>query len=101
MPKVEKVTFFSRKLGESNFKALSSAIEKWGEEKSIPLKFSGVMSQTTRAHRLSRKAYLLGGQRLQLPLTCALYKAHLEEGKDIADFGILGDIAERVGMMSR
>lgn len=101
MPKVDKVTFFTRKLGEANFKALSNAIEKWGEEKNIPLKFSGVMSQSTRAHRLSKKAYLLGGQRLQLPLTCALFKAHLEEGKDIADIGILSDIAEKVGMMSR
>lgn len=101
MPKVDQATFFSKKLGEDNFKTLASAVEKWGEEKGIPLKFSGVMSQSTRGHRLSRKAYLLGGQSLQLPLICALFKVHLEEGKDIADFEVLADVAEKVGMMSR
>ena len=63
--------------------------------------YAGYMSQSTRAHRLSRKAYLLGGQRFQLPVLCGLFKAHLEESKDIADFDVLADIAERVGMMSR
>ena len=58
------------------------------------------MSQTTRAHRLVQKAYKLGGQRLQVPLLCAIFKAHLEDGKDIADFNILADIAESSGTMS-
>lgn len=59
------------------------------------------MSQSTRAHRLSRKAYLTGGQQFQLPLLCALFKANLEQGKDIADFDTLADIAEQTGVMSR
>lgn len=62
---------------------------------------SGYVSQSTRGHRLSRKAYHLGGQKLQLPLLCAIYKAHLQEGKDIADFEVLADIATSVGMMTR
>jgi len=101
MPKVEKTVFFSKKLGAQNFEALQSAVQKWSEEKGIPLNFSGPISQSTRGHRLSRKAYLLGGQKLQLPVLCALYKAHLEDGKDIGDYEVLADIAEKVGMMTR
>lgn len=59
------------------------------------------MSQTTRAHRLSRKAFLIGGQKLQLPLLCELYRSHLGDGEDIADFEILGAISEKVGIMSK
>lgn len=31
----------------------------------------------------------------------ALFKAYLEEGKDIADFDVLSDIAESTGMMTK
>lgn len=63
--------------------------------------FRGVMSPSTRAHRLAQKAYKLGGQKTQLPLLCALFKAHLEDGKDIADIHVLADLANGVGMMSK
>jgi predicted DsbA family dithiol-disulfide isomerase len=59
------------------------------------------MSQSTKAHRLSRKAYKQGGQKLQIPVLRALYKAHLEFEKDIADYDVLGDIAEAEGVMSK
>jgi predicted DsbA family dithiol-disulfide isomerase len=59
------------------------------------------MSQSTRAHRLSRKAYLVGGQEKQLPLLCALFRAFLEDGQDIADLDVLSDIAQQVGVFSK
>lgn len=59
------------------------------------------MSQSTRGHRLSQKAYQIGGEKLQLPLLCALFKAHLEDGRDIADLDVLSDLAEGVGMMTK
>lgn len=59
------------------------------------------MSQTTRAHRLVQKAYQLGGQRLQVPVLCAIFKAHMEDGKDIADYDVLADLAESAGTMSK
>ncbi len=63
--------------------------------------FRGVMSTSTRGHRLSRKAFHLGGEHLQTPLLCAVFKAHLEEGKDIGDIDVLSDIAASVGMMTK
>jgi predicted DsbA family dithiol-disulfide isomerase len=59
------------------------------------------MSQSTHAHRLSRKAYNMGGQQLQLPILSAIFKANLEEEKDISDENVLADLAEKVGMMSK
>jgi predicted DsbA family dithiol-disulfide isomerase len=59
------------------------------------------MSQSTRAHRLAIKASKMGGQQLQLPILCALFKANLEEGRDIADVNVLADLATNVGMMSK
>ncbi len=63
--------------------------------------FQGVMSQTTRAHRLCQKAYKQGGQKLQLPLFLAIFKAYLQEGKDIADIDLLSDVAAEVDVMSK
>jgi len=59
------------------------------------------MSQTTRAHRLCQKAYQLGGQDLQIPLLCAIFKAHMEEGQDIADNDVLATLAEKTRVMSK
>jgi len=100
-PKPDKSTFLSNKLGKDKFELYEKVIAKWSEEKGIPISFRGVMSQSTRGHRLSRKAYQLGGEKLQTPVLCALFKAHLEEGQDIADLEILSDIAAKTGMMTK
>ena len=63
--------------------------------------FKGFVCQTTRAHRLCQKAYQLGGQDFQIPLLKAIYKAYMEEGKDIAEIAVLADIADSAGTMSR
>jgi len=100
-PKVDKTTFYSTRYGKERFSSFEGAITKWAEEKGIPISFRGVMSQSTRAHRLAQKAYKLGGQKVQLPLLCALFKAHLEDGQDIADIKVLAELAESVGMMTQ
>jgi len=59
------------------------------------------MSQSTRAHRLAQKAYQIGGQKLLLPVLCNIFKANLQDSKDIGDNNVLADIAVKVGMMNR
>jgi len=100
-PKVDKSTFYTKQIGKERFSTFEKAISKWAHEKGIPISFRGVMSQSTRAHRLAIKASKMGGQRLQLPILCGLFKANLEEGKDIADINVLADLATSVGMMSK
>ncbi|KJA26341.1 hypothetical protein HYPSUDRAFT_133200 [Hypholoma sublateritium FD-334 SS-4] len=100
-PRVDRADFLQKTFGKDKYTKFEAAITKWGQEKGVPISLHGVMSQTTRAHRLVQKAYKLGGQRLQVPLLCAIFKAHLEDGKDIADYDVLADIAESSGTMSR
>ena len=59
------------------------------------------MTQSIRAHRLSRKAYVLGGQEMQEKFLEALFYAYFTAGKDISDFNVLGDLAEEAGVMSK
>jgi len=99
--KIDKIAFMTQYLGKEVVTKIETAIAKWAEEKGIPIKLSGVMSQSTRAHRLCQKAYKMGGEQLQTPVFCALFKAYLEDGQDIADHSILADIAQKVEMMSR
>ncbi|KAJ6630967.1 thioredoxin-like protein [Mycena sp. CBHHK59/15] len=100
-PKVEKSVFFSNIFGADNFLTLQETIAKWGKEKGVPMSFRGVVSQSTRAHRLSRKAFHVGGQDVQLPYLMAIFRVHLEEGKDVADIDVLSDVAAEVGIMSK
>jgi len=100
-PKVEKKDFFTNIFGAEKFGQLEESIAKWGTEKNVPLTFRGVVSQSTLAHRLSRKAFRLGGMELQLPYLMAIFRVHLQEGKDVGDIGVLSDIAAEVGVMSK
>jgi len=98
--KVDKEQFYRKKVGEEKWEGMKQAIQKWTTEKGIKMSFGGVISQTTSAHRLSRKAYKMGGQNLQLPLITALFKAFSEDEKDIGDLNVLAELAEDVGMMT-
>ncbi|KAG5652768.1 hypothetical protein H0H81_003706 [Sphagnurus paluster] len=73
--KVDKSTFYRNRFGDDKFTNFENAIAKWAKEK--------------------------GGQSLQLPILCGIFKANLEDGKDIADLDVLADIAEGAGMMSK
>jgi predicted DsbA family dithiol-disulfide isomerase len=61
----------------------------------------GVIPSTIRAHRLTMKAYRLGGQLLQLPLLSAIFQASTSEAKDIGSLDVLSDAAETAGVMSK
>ncbi|KAJ7086124.1 thioredoxin-like protein [Mycena belliarum] len=99
-PKVQKAEFFTNTFGADRFAQLEESIAKWAAEKGVPMSFNGVVSQSTRAHRLSRKAFRLGGMKLQLPFLMAVFRAHLQEAKDIGDPDVLADLAVEVGIMS-
>jgi predicted DsbA family dithiol-disulfide isomerase len=100
-PKIEKLDFYKNKLGEEKLTKMTKGITEWANKNGVPITFKGFVSQTTRAHRLCQKAYQLGGQDLQIPLVKAIYKAHMEDGQDIAEIAVLADIADNAGTMSR
>jgi len=43
----------------------------------------------------------MGGQKMQLPFILAIFKAFMEDGKDIADYDVLAEITEEAGVMSK
>jgi predicted DsbA family dithiol-disulfide isomerase len=59
------------------------------------------MSQSTHAHRLVLKARKIGGQKLQTPLITSIFKATMQEGRDISDVDVLSDLAAEGGIMSK
>jgi len=98
--KVDKQQFYSNKIGAAKWESTKQVVEKWTNEKGVKFSFGGVISQTTSAHRLSRKAYKMQGQKLQLPLITALFKAFSEDERDIGDLDVLAELAEDIGMMT-
>jgi len=97
----DRASFFIKRYGQEQFKTIESAVSKWSKEKGIPISFRGPIAQSTRAHRLAVKAYKIGGQSLQLPVLCRIFKANLEECKDISDIDVLADIAAAAKMMTK
>ena len=59
------------------------------------------MSQTIRAHRLSRKAFELGGQEMQEKFLDRLSLAYCGDDTNIGEFEVHGKLAEEVGVMPR
>ena len=61
----------------------------------------GWVCQTIRAHRLSRKAFELGGQEMQEKFMDLLYTAYFTEGKNIGDYDLLAELASQAGIMAK
>ncbi|KAF8920233.1 thioredoxin-like protein [Mucidula mucida] len=101
-PKSTRIEFFQKHLGKEAFEGFrDNSVMKWAEERKLNISFNGIMSSSLRAHRLSRKAYLMGKQNLQLPFLCATFKAYLELNHDISDINVLAHIAEAVKIMPK
>lgn len=96
-----KEEFLKKHMGPEKFAKVEAAIAKWAEEKGVPISLHGVMSESTLAQRLSLKAYNTGGQDMQTLLVLALFKAHLQEAKDIGHVETISDIAEQNNVMSK
>ncbi|KAI0749423.1 thioredoxin-like protein [Daedaleopsis nitida] len=98
---LDKATWYLEKFGETKLEQIKSMVISRAKEVGIDIRFEGWVSQTIRAHRLSRKAYELGGQEMQEKFLDKLFYAYFTEGKNISDADILGEAAEEVGMMSK
>lgn len=61
----------------------------------------GIVARSTLAHRLSVKAYKVGGQAMQGRLNDILFDAVFANCQDVSDVDFLADAAEKVGMMNK
>ncbi|KAG1851614.1 thioredoxin-like protein [Suillus subalutaceus] len=67
----------------------------------LPLAEDGIVARSTLAHRLSVKAYKVGGQAMQGHLNDILFKAAFADCQDVSDVEFLADAAEKVGLMDK
>ena len=60
-----------------------------------------MICRSIQAHRLSVKAYQVGGQAIQQPLISLLFDTCFAKGEDISNEKFLADAAVKVGLMNR
>ncbi|KAI0714305.1 thioredoxin-like protein [Cerioporus squamosus] len=99
--KLDKHAWYLEKFGQEKLDQIKSMVQSRAKEVGIEINFEGTVSQTIRAHRLSRKAFELGGQDMQEKFLDATYHAYFTEGKNIGDYDVLGELAEQAGVMSK
>lgn len=97
---LDKKEWYAAKFG-NNQEGRAKATREWAAKLGLTINFGGVIPSTLRAHRLSIKAYRLGGQTSQLALLTSLFKAFCTDNKNIGDFDVLGDVAEEAGVMKK
>jgi len=100
---IERRPYYLKKYGQAKLEALIKSIQEWSDRLELGMSITGegVMSSTVRAHRLSLKAFLIGGQSLQLPVMTKILKAFCADQKDVGEIEVLAEIAEEAGMMPK
>ncbi|KAH8106688.1 thioredoxin-like protein [Phellopilus nigrolimitatus] len=93
-----KADFFARKMGPGRWQGTVALVQARAREEGLEFSFGGVVRQTTRAHRLMQRAYATGGQRAQLPLIKALFRAVYEREQDIGCARTLAALACSLGV---
>jgi len=61
---------------------------------------AGKTRQTTNAHRLALKAWLIGGEPAQTRMVDALFAAFFEKERDIGCYEFLSNAAQSTGLMT-
>ncbi|THH21290.1 hypothetical protein EW146_g234 [Bondarzewia mesenterica] len=98
---IDKHEYLMRKFGKAKTDCIMQMAKTRGEAAGINFSFSGIVSQSTRAHRLVMKAMAVGGSSAQQALLRLIFKAYMEEEQDIADIDNLSEMAECAGVMSK
>ncbi|OBZ72640.1 Uncharacterized protein YwbO [Grifola frondosa] len=98
---LDKNEWYVGRFGEEKLATIREIVTSRAKQVGLDIKFEGTISQTTKAHRLSLKAWKLGGQHLQEALLDAIFKAYFEDGKNIGNCAVLSDLAEVAGVMSK
>lgn len=107
VPKVkgEKVPnrwdYLVRKFGKEQAESKWKVVEELAQKAGLPLSEDGIVARSTLAHRLSVKAYKVGGQAMQGRLNDILFDAVFANCQDVSDVDFLADAAEKVGMMNK
>lgn len=97
---VDRKQYLQQKYGDK-YEAINEVFQRMAQALGLKVVEDGPLSQSTRAQRLAVKAYKAGGQGMQQALLQAYFKAYFNEGKDLGNVDLLGDIAQGVGLMGK
>jgi len=95
---VDRRGFMKQKYGD-RFDTIQEVVHRMSQALGLQIVADGQLSQSTRAHRLAVKAYNVGGQEMQQAVIQAYFKAYFNEGRDIGNLDLLGEIAQNAGLM--
>jgi len=94
------VDYLTRKYGDrSRVQAAHARLTEAGAELGIDFRWAGMRrANTFDAHRLLTWALATAGAERQRALKHALLRAYFTDGLDVADHGVLADLADEVGL---
>jgi len=95
-----RIACYKAKFGEQKLKQVSEVLKQRGQAVGIDFHWAGKTRQTTNAHRLALKAWLLGGEEAQTKMVEALFRAYFEQETDIGCYDFLSRAAESTGIMT-
>ncbi|KZT29686.1 thioredoxin-like protein [Neolentinus lepideus HHB14362 ss-1] len=100
-PPVDKETWYAQRFGKDKYENIQKMVGVRAKKVGVNISWGGLLSQSTLAHRLLQKAWKDGGQKLQQPLLTAIFKAFLEDEKDIGDKEVLAECAAEAGSFTK
>lgn len=96
-----RVSNYLKKFGcNKRLEGVKRVVTERGKEVGIDFHFKGSIRQTTNAHRLALKAYLHGGEELQIKTLDALFAGFFEKEGDIGCYDMLSEASEKAGLMT-
>ncbi|KAG1747151.1 thioredoxin-like protein [Suillus paluster] len=93
--------YLVRKFGKEQAEAKWKMVEELAQKAGLPLAEDGIVARSTQAHRLSVKAYKVGGQEMQGKLNDIIFQAVFVDCQDISDVELLADAAEKIDLMNK
>lgn len=95
-----RIACYKAKFGEEKMKKIGALLKERGKRVGIDFHMAGKTRQTTNAHRLALKAFLMGGEEAQTRMVDALFAAFFEKERDIGCYDYLSVAAETTGLMT-
>jgi len=95
-----RIACYKAKFGEEKMKKISAVLKERGKRVGIDFHMAGKTRQTTNAHRLALKAFLMGGEQAQTRMVDALFAAFFEQEGDIGCHDFLSSAAQTAGLMN-
>ncbi|KAI9570511.1 thioredoxin-like protein [Boletus coccyginus] len=98
---ISRSAYLAKKFGKEQAEAKWKVALDMAQRAGLKLAEDGVLCRSTQAHRLSVKAYQVGGQEMQQQLNSLIFDASCAKGEDISRDSFLANVAVKVGLMNR